>query len=396
MQAETHNANRLPEPDAASLAHCRKVAALIREQIVAAGGSISFADFMQHALYAPGFGYYMAGARKFGAAGDFVTAPELSPLFGRVLARQCAEVFEQIGGGELLELGAGSGVLAVDLLRKLKELDVLPLRYRILEVSAELQERQQDRIRNELPEMMQRVEWLSDLPPAFNGVIVANEVADALPVERFTRTSDGIQQQRVIATESGFAWQSMPAPELLARAVHKIEVDIGRKLRPGYTAEISLGLPGWIESLAASLAQGLIFLCDYGVSRREYYAADRKDGWLRCHYRHRAHSDPLIYPGIQDLTAWVDFSLLAEAAAGSGLKLDGYAAQGPFLLQGGLVEELADFVELPTDRQLELSRQVKLLTLPGEMGENFKCMGLRRGEFQVPTAFAGTDRAHTL
>ena len=197
-------------------------------------------------------------------------------------------------------------------------------------------------------------------------------------------------------TETGFAWQRAAAPGLLAEAVQKVEVDIGRQLEPAYTSEISLGLPGWIGSLAASLVQGCIFLCDYGVSRREFHAPDRSDGWLRCHYRHRAHSDPLIFPGIQDITTWVDYSLLAEAAVASGLSVAGYATQGQFLMRGGLLEELADIADLPTDRQLELSRQVKLLTLPGEMGESFKCMCLSCGEHRDFPAFLDIDRAHAL
>ena len=396
MQAETRGEKTLPDSDAESTKHSHLVAAFIREQIAASGGSISFAEYMQHALYAPGLGYYVAGARKFGPHGDFITAPEVSPLFGGVLARQCAHVLGQVSGGELLEFGAGSGALAVDLLGRLQELDALPRRYLILEVSAELQQRQHERIRRDLPELLPRVEWLTGLPGTFTGVMVANEVADALPVERFSRTGDGIRQHRVSASGSGFAWQDAAAPELLERAVQKIESDIHRQLADEFTSEISLGLPGWIASLADCLESGFIFLFDYGVSRHEYYSADRDEGWLRCHFRHHAHNDPLAYPGIQDVTAWVDFSLLADAAASSGLTVAGYTAQAPFLMQGGLQEELANFAELPTDRQTQLSRQVKLLTLPGEMGENFKCMGLSNGDIDVPPALAGGDRAHTL
>ena len=401
MQADTfsihsRSATSLPEAGASSLEHSARVAAYIHERIEAGGGSISFAEFMQHALYAPALGYYMAGARKFGAEGDFVTAPELSPLFAGVLAKQCAPILEQTGGGELLELGAGSGALAVDLLRKLGELQQLPRRYCILEVSPELQRRQRHRFQSDLPEMLPRVEWLSDLPDEFTGVIIANEVADALPVERFSVAAEGIRQHRVRVTDGIFALYDAAAPPVLKRAVEKIERDTSRQLTPPYTSEISLGLPAWIASLAGCLRHGFAFLLDYGVSRGEYYVADRQDGWLRCHFRHRAHADPLILPGIQDITSWVDFSLLAEAAADSGLAVSGYAAQGPFLLAGGLAGELAEFADLPTDRQLQLSQQVKLLTLPGEMGERFKCMGLSRGAIDSPAAFTGNDRAHTL
>lgn len=361
-----------------------------------AGGQISFAEYMQHALYAPGLGYYSAGAAKFGAAGDFVTAPEVSRVFGAVLARQCAGVIAGIADAAILEFGAGSGRLAVDVLRTLMRLDALPARYLIIEVSPDLRERQQSLIRTELPELLDKVRWLQGLPERHSGIVIANEVLDALPVERFVKRADGVRQVCVAVADDRFVAVERPAAEVLAAAVTEIENDLGKPLPDGYVAEICLAAPAWIAELAAIIDTGFAFLFDYGVSRREYYADDRSGGWLRCHYRHHAHNDPLILTGIQDLTAWVDFSAIARSAHEQGFAIAGFVSQAHFLLGGGLDAELADMSELPIDAQLELSRQVKLLTLPGEMGEHFKCLGLRRGDIETPGAFLAADRTATL
>lgn len=386
----------LPAPDADSAAHSARVAEFLRQQITAAGGQISFAQYMHYVLYAPGLGYYSAGAAKFGAAGDFVTAPEVSPVFGRVLARQCADVMARLDSPSILEFGAGSGRLAVDVLRKLAELDALPERYAILEVSADLCERQQALLGREIPDLVDRVTWLDRLPDEHRGVILANEVLDALPVERFARRGDDIMQICVADDGGQLVFTEIEAPMPLANAVLNIEEKLGERLADGYVSEVSLAAPSWIQDIARVLRQGSVFLFDYGLSQREYYAAERSDGWLRCHFRHHAHNDPLVLPGIQDLTAWVDFSAVATAAVDNGLDVAGYATQAHFLVGGGLEYELANFSELTTDAQLKLSGQVKLLTLPGEMGENFKCLGLSRGAMEQPTAFAFADRTTTL
>ena len=351
---------------------------------------------MHIALYAPGLGYYNVGTTKFGAAGDFITAPEISPLFGRIVARQCKAVLQQTDKGQILELGAGSGKLAVDILQSLDDLKSPPERYLILEPSPDLLARQQELIREELPGLHRRVEWLSELPEDFTGVVIANEVADALPVERFERTDDAVLQMHVTAGETGFDWSKKPAPKVLTAAVERIEADIGKPLPRGYQSEVSLGLPDWIAQLAMCLTKGLVLLFDYGVSRSEYYSPDHDQGWLRCHFRHHAHNEPLIYAGIQDLTSWVDFTAVAQSADEHGLDIVGFVTQADFLISGGLEEELAGIADLPMADQLELSRQVKVLTLPGEMGESFKCIGLSRGEFTGVTAFDSADRAHIL
>ena len=386
----------LPQPDAVSAAHSQRCAEYIRARINDAGGSISFAEFMHYALYAPGLGYYAAGAKKFGADGDFVTAPEISPLFGRVVARQCAAALRETTAGSVLEFGAGSGSLALQMLRALEKLDALPAEYRIIEVSADLRERQQNLLSKELPGLADRVVWLDRMPDSHRGVVLANEVLDALPVERFMRRKNGVYQLRVADEGGEFVFVDEPAPDLLVRAVDAIEHEVGRRLADNYISEVSLAAPAWVSDVAETLDSGLILLFDYGVSRREYYAADRNEGWLRCHFRHRVHSDPLILPGIQDLTAWVDFTAVATAAADNGLDVLGYVSQGQFLLGGGIETELQDFAGMPLESQLQTSAQVKMLTLPGEMGENVKCICLARGTISRPAAFESADRTHTL
>jgi len=386
----------LPAVDAASASHSARVADHIRQQIADAGGQISFAEYMHHALYAPGLGYYSAGATKFGEAGDFVTAPEISPIFAGVLARQCAEVFASLDRPSLLEVGAGSGRLACDLLKKLAELDALPERYVILEVSADLRDRQSALLENEVPDLIGRVSWLDQFPESLSGVIVANEVIDALPVERFAIRADGISQLCVASEDGTFTIAERAAPESLVTAIKGIEHDLSEPLPEGYVSDVCSAAPAWIADMAESLEKGAAFLFDYGVTRREYYAHDRSGGWLRCHFRHHAHNNALILPGVQDLTAWVDFSAVAAAAVDSGLEVTGYVTQAQFLIGGGLDDELAGFGDLPIDAQLKLSGQVKLLTLPGEMGENFKCIGLSRGSVPQPTAFRLADRTMSL
>lgn len=386
----------LPRPDELSAQHCARVYDHIRKKIEGAGGKISFAEFMQEALYAPGLGYYAAGATKFGAEGDFITAPEISSVFGRILARQSAEVLSEIENGEILEFGAGSGKLAVDMLTALDELGALPDSYQILEVSADLQDRQQRRMQAEIPQLAGRVQWISDLPQDFDGVMVANEVLDAFPVERFVRRDSSVLQLCVSLQAGSLVWTERAAPDRLASAVADIEAEIGRTLDDGFTSEVSLAAPQWINALASSLRRGAVFLFDYGVSQREYYATDRTDGWLRCHFRHHAHSNPLIYPGIQDLTAWVDFSSIAGAAVSNGFDLLGYQTQSEFLMGGGLEIEMQGFAELSLTEQIALSGQIKTLTLPGEMGEHFKCIAFGRGLTDTPSTFHFADRTRTL
>lgn len=386
----------LPDPDEDSAAHSIRVAAYIRGKIRDAGGDISFAEYMHHCLYAPGLGYYSAGSRKFGPSGDFVTAPEVSSVFGSVVARQCAATLRQIEAGEILEFGAGSGKLAVDILRELSRMEEEKFRYKIVEVSGDLRERQEALVLSEIPELADSVEWIDELPRDFRGVVVANELLDALPVERFVREKDGVRQVRVASADHGFELAERPAPDSLERAVVGVEESLGESLPVGYRSDICLAAPQWVSDLSDSLSEGVVLLFDYGVGRREYYAPERTGGWLRCHFRHHAHDDPIILPGIQDLTAWVDFTAVAEAAVASGLDIAGFVTQSQFLIGGGLDRHLAQFADLPTDAQLKLSAEIKLLTLPSEMGEHFKCMALSRGDVVIPDAFGFADRTTSL
>ena len=391
----------LPAPEPESREHSEKVAAYIREQIASAGGLISFAEYMHHCLYAPGLGYYAAGTTKFGASGDFVTAPEVSSVFGKVVAHQCAELLPQISTPAILELGAGSGKLAVDVLQMLADLGSLPENgYQILEVSPDLRERQQQKLLSEIPELAHQVTWLDQLPQDFCGIVIANEVLDALPVERFVRRESGVGQVCVSANGESFSLQERDAPGILHAAVASVEQSIGQELEPGYAGEVCLAAPQWIADIAAAIREGFVFLFDYGVGRREYYSQERSGGWLRCHFRHHAHDNPLILQGIQDLTSWVDFTAIAEAAQENDLDIAGFTAQAQFLIGGGLDQVLAEFAELPTDAQLKLSAEIKLLTLPSEMGENFKCLGLSRGipaaRGLTPGGFILADRTASL
>jgi len=390
------NPQFLPAADAESSAHSQRVADFIGDKIRAAGGEISFAEYMHHALYAPGLGYYSAGTTKFGAAGDFVTAPEISPVFGQVLARQCAGVLEEVESPSILEFGAGSGKLAADILAQLAEMDRMPVSYKILEVSADLRERQEEFLNNAIPELADSVSWLNRLPDKHAGVIIANEVLDALPVERFVRRGGDIVQLCVAVKEDSFVFREREAPVTVLAAVDDIEEGLGRRLPDGYVTEVCIAAPQWVKDLAGTLVRGAAFLLDYGVSRCDYYAPERAGGWLRCHFRHLAHNDPLALPGIQDITAWVDFTLVAEAAVAGGLDVAGFVSQSQFLLGGGLDKVLADFPKLPIDAQIKLSGQVKLLTLPGEMGDNFKCLGLTCGAVTRPDAFGLANRTISL
>ncbi|MGD9388796.1 MAG: SAM-dependent methyltransferase [Gammaproteobacteria bacterium] len=373
-----------PAPAPAARDRSAALTAQLREEAVRAGGAISFRRFMEAALYAPGLGYYSGGAAKLGPAGDFVTAPELSPLFGRCVARQAAAVLEAVGGGAVLELGGGTGALAEAALAEAGE----GLRWLMLEPSPELRERQQQRLGD-------RVEWLDRLPPDFRGVILANEVADALPVERFTIAAGGPQQLGVRFDEDGApAWALLPPPPALAAAIAGLELELGAAFPEGYTSEYSPLLAPWVRSLADNLAAGLLLVIDYGLPRRELYAAERSAGTLMCHYRHRAHGDPFLWPGLQDLTAWVDFTTIAEAGVATGLTLEGYTTQAAFLAGNGLEAMLAEAPSGPAG--IMQAQQARRLLLPGEMGERFRVIGLSRGLGPALDGFGLLDLANRL
>lgn len=380
----------LPAPSADALAHSQRVVAHLAALIAEAGGWIPFSGFMDAALYAPGLGYYSAGAMKFGAAGDFVTAPELTPLFGRTLARAIAPVLAQTGG-DVLELGAGSGRLAVDILGELAALDALPARYSILEVSADLRARQRETLERESPQHAGRVHWLDTLPARFCGVVFGNEVLDALPVELVHWTAAGPRLRGVTREGERFAWQDRPIEEACLRARAE-----ALTLAPGYVSEISLAADALLASLAANLDHGLILMIDYGFGAGEYYHPQRHMGTLRAHYRHHALDDPFHLPGLSDLTAHVDFSAVARAAMAAGLELAGYTTQAAFLLGSGLTELLMQTAPDDAAAYLPQANAVQRLVSPAEMGELFKVIAFARGEIAPLAGFMRGDRRHTL
>ena len=380
----------LPAPTPDALAHSQRVAAHLRTLIDAAGGWIPFSRYMEAALYAPGLGYYAAGAMKFGAAGDFVTAPEMTPLFGRTLAHALAPVLAETGG-EVLELGAGSGRLAADLLGELERLDALPARYSILEVSADLRQRQQEALARDLPQLAGRVQWLDALPAHFSGVILGNEVLDALPVELVHWTENGPLSRGVIVEGNTFSWQDRPIADPVLRA----RTD-ALDLAPGYVSEINLAADALIASLAQCLERGLILMIDYGFVAAEYYHPQRHMGTLRAHYRHHALDDPFYLPGLCDLTAHVDFSAVARAGTAAGLELAGYASQAGFLLNSGLTELLMQTPPSDAAAYLPQANAVQRMVSPAEMGELFKVIGLSKGGIAPLAGFARGDRRHSL
>ncbi|MDX1252392.1 MAG: SAM-dependent methyltransferase [Gammaproteobacteria bacterium] len=367
-------------PDSDTQAHSERLQILIRTEIERGDGQITFARYMDLALYAPGLGYYSAGACKFGEAGDFVTAPELSPLFSRCVARQCRQVLAGLGAGDILEVGAGTGALAAEVLRELEALDCLPGCYFILDLSAELRQRQRETLEQRAPHLLDRVRWLDRLPGSgFTGVVLANELLDAMPVHLFRMEEEGPQELYVGAEDERFVWRNGPLsdPRLGERVAAIIEEQ--GPLSPGYTSEINLAAEGWVRGLAEWLARGTVLIIDYGFPRREYYHHERSDGTLMCHHRHRAHPDPLILTGLQDITAHVDFTAVAEAAVEVGLAVAGYATQAYFLLGSGLMEMAGQSHPDDTRQHLALTQQIKKLTLPSEMGELFKVIALTRG-----------------
>jgi SAM-dependent MidA family methyltransferase len=371
-----------------------KLCKLISAEVQANQGWISFERFMNLALYAPGMGYYSAGLQKFGEQGDFVTAPEISSLFGRCLAKQAAQILGDTGG-DILELGAGSGRLAVDMLMQLDALQCLPQHYFILEPSASLRQTQQQTVTAELPpHLAHKVAWLDGLPKHLTGLVIGNEVLDALPVHLVTHTREaaGTLYELGIGEESQqFVWRDMPLSQ-----GSLFDAATALNLPEGYLTEINLAAPALVASLADALEVGAILLLDYGFPQREYYHPQREHGTLMCHYRHHAHSDPLLYPGLQDITAHVDFSAIATAGMKNGLDLLGYATQAQFLISCGITELLAE--TSPEDMPsyiLQVAAVQKLLS-PAEMGELFKVMALGKHIDLALLGFAEGDQSYRL
>jgi SAM-dependent MidA family methyltransferase len=392
--------------------HSKAAEAQIRERLVAAGGWLSFEQFMELALYAPGIGYYSAGSVKIGAGGDFVTAPEVSDLFSRCVARQCADVLAETGG-EILELGAGTGRMAVTILQSLAGFGVLPDRYAILEVSADLADRQRTRIQQLPAELRDRVVWLDRLPQTpIRGVLLANEVLDALPFKRFVVYSGSVRELGVGLEGDSFVWREQPigsradAPsadasssqplpsEALVATGNALLSELPFTLPDGYTSELCLRVEPWIASVSQCLDQGMLLLFDYGLPRAHYYHPQRADGTLRSYFKQRAHDDPFTNIAVQDITAWVDFTRVGEAALNANLEVTGFATQAAFLLGTGIEALTAEPMDV-ADRA-RLAGEARRLLLPGEMGESFKVMALGRNLQQPLRGFAHQDLRTSL
>jgi SAM-dependent MidA family methyltransferase len=385
----------LPPLSADEQHHSAAVAARLQAEIAGAGGWVSFERFMDLALYAPGLGYYSAGSTKIGPGGDFVTAPEISDLFSRCVARQCAQVLS-VTGGEILELGAGTGRMAAAVLESLAASGVLPERYSILEVSADLAERQRDRLGSLPAPLRERVVWLDRLPERpVRGVVLANEVLDALPCQRFVVGRGGVPRELGVALhDESFVERAAMPDTALATACESLLKELPQPLPPGYTSEVCLRLEPWIAGVGACLERGLLLLFDYGLPRSHYYHPQRVTGTLQCHFKQFAHDDPYINVGVQDITAWVDFTRVAEAGVDAGLDVAGFCTQAAFLLATGIESFVAEAVG-PVEGARRAGEARRLL-MPGEMGEAFKAMALTRDYDAALDGFALQDLRHSL
>ncbi|MEO6118394.1 MAG: SAM-dependent methyltransferase [Methylotenera sp.] len=389
----------LPTPSFDAKNHSQQLIELIQLKIKEQDGWLSFAEFMQLALYAPNLGYYTAGSQKFGdikkGGGDFVTAPQISPLFAQTLTNQITQIL-QITNGNILELGAGTGKLAADILLTLAqlapELKAVPAKYFILEVSDHLRQVQLETLQKKLPQdLMQRVEWLNVLPPAFDGVVIGNEVLDAIPVHLVHITAEGIRERGVVVTDERFAWQdSVLIEQSLMDDVTKLN------LPEGYITELCPAANGLIASLAHMLKHGAILMIDYGFAAREYYHPQRNQGTLMCHYQHYAHTEPLINIGLQDITAHVDFTSIAHAGVNHGLALSGFCSQAQFLMNCGILEVMSQVSPHDMALYAPLAAAAQKLLSPAEMGDLFKVIGFSKNIDAPLTGFVSGDKSHTL
>jgi len=365
---------QLPAPSAAEISHSAELIDFIVGKIQQSDGVIPFSDYMNYLLYTPGFGYYSAGLSKFGQTGDFVTAPEISPLFGRTLAKQCLQLFEQGCVARILEFGAGSGKLCEQILGRIGS----PVDYYILELSANLRERQQNYLKQKLDfKTFEKISWLERLPVDFSGVVLANEVLDAMPVS-LVKKNEQWHELGVGFDGAGFCWRDCSSEGEAVAAIQSIEAEVG-VLPPGYQTEVNLNYGPWLKALSESSDQVMVMLIDYGYERASYYHAERTRGTLLCHYHHRVHDDALVLPGLQDVTASVDFDAVADAAIAAGFEIAGLVSQAHFLLKNGLLDEI-NYGRSTADTFAEMAtaQQIKTLTLPGEMGDRFKVLGLTK------------------
>lgn len=389
----------LPSPSETALQHSHNVQQAIRSKIQSADNWITFADYMELVLYAPGLGYYSGGTTKFGESGDFVTAPEISALFGQTLARQAEQILNLMDHADILEFGAGSGKLALDLLLELEKLDCLPNQYFILELSADLRQRQHNLFENRAPHLLPLLHWLDELPTQFNGFVFANEVLDAMPVHVVTRRDEKIFERGVTWLDNKFSWQERP---LVVGALFEIARKLTRQNDTNgiqsecYTSEISLAARQFISSINNILQQGAVVLIDYGFGSDEYYHPQRDQGTLMCHYRHHSHDDPFYLPGLQDVTSHVDFSAVYHALENSNLNLLGYTTQAHFLVNCGITNIVSQTPAEQISDYLPLSNQLQKLASPAEMGELFKVIALGKKIDEPLIGFISGDKSHLL
>lgn len=365
-------------PSLEAQAHSERLIQRLKDDIQQKGW-VSFAEFMHRALYEPGLGYYVSGTRKLGAEGDFITAPEISPVFSQCLALQCQQIFKELNAPSILEFGAGSGIMAAEILLALEKHQSLPQLYAILEVSPDFQLRQLETLQKKCPHLVHLVSWLSALPQAFEGVVLANEVLDAMPVHCFEMQNGGCYEKGVSVFEDQFVWKTNLDDIFdVAPALPSSPLD----LCEGYTSEICLAVQPWLEALYESIKCGVVLLIDYGFPAREYYHPNRDQGTLMCHYRHHAHSDPFLYLGLQDITAHVDFTHVARAADALGFTVSGYANQANFLMSLDILTH-TKIDALTTQQQYSHAQAIKKLLLPSEMGELFKIIALHKN-IEIP------------
>ena len=383
----------LPEPDADARAHSARVADAIRAAIAAAGGYVPFSRYMDLALYAPGLGYYASGAKKLGPSGDFVTAPEMTPLFATALATQVAAILQKSDRREIVELGGGSGQLAADLLKALAARDALPSRYAMLEVSPDLAERQRATLARDAAAHLDRVAWIEALPGKFDGVLIANEVLDAIPVQLIARRNGEYVERGVTWDDArrGFAWAERPADARIAQLAAARFPDGG-----DYLSEINSAAEALVDDIGRRLAAGAALFIDYGFPAAEYYHPQRSEGTLMCHYRHRVHDDPLVWPGLTDITAHVDFTAMAEAGERAALHVAGFTALAPFLMGCGILDALAATGAPESVAFIRAAAPVQKLLAPSEMGELIKVLALAKSEAIDWPGFALADRRHRL
>ncbi|QKI88524.1 class I SAM-dependent methyltransferase [Thiomicrorhabdus xiamenensis] len=390
---------KLPAPSEEAKGYSEHLSQKIRTSIKR-HGSLSFAQFMQKALYTPNLGYYSSSLPKIGKGGDFITAPEISPIFSRCLARQTQQVLEQLEEPNIIEFGAGRGIMAADILLEMQRLEQDIHRYYIVEISADLQQRQKAYLRETLSEeLFNKVAWLEKLPATpISAVILANEVLDAMPFERLRIEPERALQGYVCYNEAKneFDWDYQPITDSkLQRFANQLIKHIGKVSDLGYETEINLNLGPWLKSLSQILSKGLVLLIDYGYTREEYYQPARVMGTLRCHYQHRAHQNPFFYPGLQDITAHVDFTAVAEAGFDAGFRIAGYTTQANFLMGSGLLEMSVD-PQADIGEQIKVAQQIKTLTMPDEMGENFKVIALSKQIDDGLIGFKVRDLRHQL